>query len=325
MKKIIIHGGLHKTGTTSFQSRLIENREAFAQQGIFSALPGEKRGERHAIPRSFREDRESNTSNMLERTIASFEKSDCHTLILSSEGFSMLLKHELQAFIEQIPDYEKIGILVFRHPIAHLTSTFCSRGAFVGKRPMPFVKNTLAAPRSSAARILNDWIDLFGREKLYALRYENHISIPDALSEKTGFALTTETASIRSRKSLPVDAAMLNARLFFRYKPHMAPVDHQKRIYNALLNFADSESYKKFSKDMPKYGILSIDDQEKVLSQKNTDLAFVEDHIEPALKATSTPYTFPVPGIVPSDDHIDRLEALFWIHTLPQIPSNYFE
>ena len=84
-RRVIIHGGLHKTGTTSLQEQLFTNREKLLSNGIFVYAHDQvHKGKKHEIPKAYRE---GGQSLLLQQQKDEFKVSGCHTLVIPSEGF----------------------------------------------------------------------------------------------------------------------------------------------------------------------------------------------------------------------------------------------
>lgn len=90
MKKLIIHAGLHKTGTSAIQSYLANNRELLGENSIFYP-PTHTFEAHHGLASRLK----SNTFSLedkikdVNRTLVTFsEMTDCDTILLSSEMFS---------------------------------------------------------------------------------------------------------------------------------------------------------------------------------------------------------------------------------------------
>lgn len=126
VKSIVIHAGLPKTGTSAVQSFFITHTAKLAKAGIFypqhrvdsngiSAGNAGSLMERsgHLFVASPRE---------VARTLAEFEGSGCHTLLLSSEAFLP----ELPGIAELLPPQARF-VLYVRDPLAFLESDYNQR------------------------------------------------------------------------------------------------------------------------------------------------------------------------------------------------------
>lgn len=148
MKRVVIHAGLHKTGSTSLQQLVRSNAPALRGKDIYTPEPGKIQwGDRevglgsnggglHAIPKGLRE----GDTTALDAVLADFEKSGCTTAFLSSEGFDALNGRQIRALKSHLVDYRVEVILVLRHPLALARSLYCSRGRIGSPAPGTFLE-----------------------------------------------------------------------------------------------------------------------------------------------------------------------------------------
>lgn len=126
MKSIVIHAGLPKTGTSAVQAFFSTNVEKLARAGIYYP---QHRVDTNGISAG-------NAGSLMERsghlfvaspreiagTLADFEASGCHTLLLSSEAFLP----ELPGIAELLPPEARF-VLYVRDPLAFLESDYNQR------------------------------------------------------------------------------------------------------------------------------------------------------------------------------------------------------
>ena len=117
--KLILHFGIHRTGTTSIQNSLVANQDALVEQGFLYAklngkpshevIPGLLKARRFA-PQDWIQDIEKQITKAT------------HTVILSSEDFSALKSFR---FLEQIPSkYETFVTVCLRRQDLWLESWY---------------------------------------------------------------------------------------------------------------------------------------------------------------------------------------------------------
>ncbi|NGN92199.1 hypothetical protein G5C66_05530 [Nocardioides sp. KC13] len=126
MKSIVIHAGLPKTGTSAVQAFFSTNVEKLARAGIHYP---QHRVDRNGISAG-------NAGSLMERsghlfvaspraiadTLADFEASGCHTLLLSSEAFLP----ELSGIAAEMPPEARF-VLYVRDPLAFMESDYNQR------------------------------------------------------------------------------------------------------------------------------------------------------------------------------------------------------
>ena len=131
-KKIIIHAGTHKTGTTFLQSFLSLNYKRLLDKGILFPLSGKigKFSGHHNIAWQLNDDeRFKKNYGTLEELCTEIKQSKCRTIILSSEDFEFLhLSMDKLYLVKQ--KFNELGyrikaILCFREPVSYADSLYC--------------------------------------------------------------------------------------------------------------------------------------------------------------------------------------------------------
>ncbi len=150
-KKLVLHVGSHKTGTTSIQAALRENRDALKQQGVcypFGIAPFEKSPVphhqfAHALVNEQPLDHLHVTAFM---AAVQNDARDCHTVIISSEpiyrhvdglkveggladkeGYWPARRAYLQRLARLLTPYDVRVLVYFREPAAFATSLYRHR------------------------------------------------------------------------------------------------------------------------------------------------------------------------------------------------------
>lgn len=196
---VYIHIGLHKTGTTSIQAMLFNNRKALLAHGI-NYLP---LGENHSValyplfaaePHRYRPNRaagidtEQKAAKKNAATLASLlrelERNTSDSVVISGEDLSMLPAEGLKRLKETLaPHAARFRIIVYvRDPVATVTSIFQQRL----RRGQTYQQISRRPPRPGYQRIAAS-IDVFGREnvdvRLFdSARFPNGDLIADFLS-----------------------------------------------------------------------------------------------------------------------------------------------
>jgi hypothetical protein len=131
-KRIIIHAGTHKTGTTFLQSFLSLNYKRLLDKGILFPLSGKigKFSGHHNIAWQLNDDeRFKKKYGTLEELCSEIKQSKCRTIILSSEDFGFIhLSMDKLHFVKQ--KFNELGyrveaILCFREPVSYADSLYC--------------------------------------------------------------------------------------------------------------------------------------------------------------------------------------------------------
>lgn len=135
MKKIWLHIGTHRTGSTSIQRTLHENRLLLLEQGFLFPHAGESMGSQHQLAWSLLEklppwyDKPESSEKVFKALRVEIESSDAEQIILSSEDFSLLdyqsesLNH-LNLLASYLEDYDVHIIVYVREQIQFLNSFY---------------------------------------------------------------------------------------------------------------------------------------------------------------------------------------------------------
>ena len=137
MKKIYLHIGVHKTGTTSLQQFTRKNHELLSELGLYVPPPGKTidaqgneinlgsaGGGLHAIPKSI----SGKDPYVLNAFLNDFENSQLNSALISSEGFDSLEKNDINFLADLLKNYQVQPVVVFRHPVHLARSIYCSLG-----------------------------------------------------------------------------------------------------------------------------------------------------------------------------------------------------
>lgn len=127
MKNLIVHIGMHKTGTTSFQVFMSKNREALKQKSVLypiNCCPAFVPWGHHSIPWAYTncEDHlpwnagarvrvDADVASKLKNEIA---ESKCENIVLSSEEFDILPFESIAKFCSDFSGFNIIPVLVIR-------------------------------------------------------------------------------------------------------------------------------------------------------------------------------------------------------------------
>lgn len=123
--KIVIHGGMHKTGTTSFQQLMFSNRDELIDAGVF--YPEVGMGQ-HGSMLNVRGHTWS--ADACQREVESALAAGSDILLLSAELVSVLSLDQITRIVECFEGHEVTYLLCFRHWSEYLPSRwsqYCRR------------------------------------------------------------------------------------------------------------------------------------------------------------------------------------------------------
>ncbi len=114
MKKLILHIGVHKTGSTAIQIFLFENNEILNQQGFY--MPDFLYGSEHK-PAELRYSiilkNEKKTRRFLNKIVKNAKRKSCDTVIISDEDYCKANEHNLSNVSIFGEFFEQIEILIY--------------------------------------------------------------------------------------------------------------------------------------------------------------------------------------------------------------------
>ena len=128
MKKLYVHIGMAKTGTSAIQSFLHINRAELLKLGVLYPLSGQFPDHSHHelafafSPDGYRDDPNRDLNKILNSLSKEIEDSSCSTVILSSECFPLIAEDE--RFIEFFKGYEIRMIAFVRDPGDYIESWY---------------------------------------------------------------------------------------------------------------------------------------------------------------------------------------------------------
>lgn len=115
--KVVIHGGMFKTGTTSLQSSLAQSSDLLETEGIIYPLTSINQ---HSVLLNARNPKWN--TDILNELAVSANKKGFHTLLLSGESVCALSKPQLTQLIACFKPYPVELVFTFRHWAGYLPS-----------------------------------------------------------------------------------------------------------------------------------------------------------------------------------------------------------
>jgi hypothetical protein len=259
-KKIYLHIGTHKTGTTSFQQLLRKNAQPLQAQNIYVPPVGKlisgngeyqmHSGGLHLIASAFRG---KVNLDVVHAYLEAFERSGCESACISSEGFDSLEKSEIDNLSVVFADYEIKILLVLRHPLATAKSSFCSRGGVSNFNNFDFLDACLRMRRFNYSSLINDYSCV---GDLSVIKYEDFDNIVSVLYRSIG---ATENGVVgvakKVRQSVLPFISIANQELYSALG--VSRRTYLQTIYPYLIEFADnhvnygSEAFSAYATDSP--------------------------------------------------------------------------
>jgi len=247
VKKIILHIGVHKTGTTTFQQHIRKNSLFFRNANFYIPEEGKLNyngikvnmgssvGGVHAIPHCLKNGLELTP---LDAFLNDFEESGAENGVMSSEGFDDLSTNNVLLLRERLKEYDVTPVLVVRHPLHLAASLYCSKGAVKKQSPDKFLRGLYKRNLLNYSKLISDW-SCFG--KVEVLKFEEFKDINEALLDFIGMPKDLNGTKSTVRKSLPAYAAIAMSDFYNAFHP-VSQKDFINTAYPYVLEFMESFS-----------------------------------------------------------------------------------
>ena len=234
-KKVFLHIGLHKTGTTSLQRFLIDQRGPLLARGLFVPEKGA-----YELAKQVERDE----YDAFGKAIETFRECPANAAMISSEVFDRLKLEPIATLESMMTGFDLKIIVVLRHPLELARASFCSLNRIVRQRPAEALRGLQNRRLLDYVGILRDWSQIAPTTVLF---YEDEadvaIRILDDIKRDCGVETAfSETPVMRRRASLPAPAALLSQRLLeFANRNHVpgqtADGAGRPRIYDKIVRF----------------------------------------------------------------------------------------
>jgi hypothetical protein len=214
MKKVYIHIGHGKTGTSSIQMALSRNQEALHSQGIYYPLRNKGSINHHILAPFCIDSLSKDIIGLYDEFIGLFLASDCHTLILSSEQFTYCRPRIIEQIGEIFSPFD-VKIIYFARCQSQLIKSAYMQHLKQEKPTTPESLSEYAEKNRYAfmhTRRVKNWASVFGRKAINAYCYSSKISSIDVFTNALNLVDILPVADIRSNPSVPlIYAPMINS------------------------------------------------------------------------------------------------------------------
>jgi hypothetical protein len=192
-RKVVLHIGTHKTGTKSLQNMLVENESWFAEQQLYYPAAGRLPGGGHhnlawELSGDLRFEPTNGSVDDLRRELRDHEP---ESVLLSSEDFESLYRRaepltHLRSTLEGL-GYEVVVVVLLREPTDYVPSLYDELRKHGLRQTLDdFVAAILANGgvmfrnwdlRINFDTLLTGFADVFGADKVHAVRYDREDSV----------------------------------------------------------------------------------------------------------------------------------------------------
>lgn len=167
-KKVFLHIGTHKTGTTSIQNFLVHNAEALRQERVLIPSSGRYLDGHHYIAWELRnDDRLEGRTGYVQQLIDELQANSLETAVVSSEDFEYLSQYPeiLKGFTEGLRNtgFEPVFVVFFRDQKAYLASLAAALANHGVKHAADWYSAQLE--ENGAILVKKDWFFDFDRDR----------------------------------------------------------------------------------------------------------------------------------------------------------------
>ncbi len=186
MKKIYLHIGLHRTGSTAIQTALRLSKSQLRKQGVLVPEAGYAWGGQHQLAWALLDNNpewypvsEFSTVDLFKALRGEINHSQCDKVLISSEDFSLLglqgNRSKLEELKKYLSDYDVTVVAYLRNQVDYLNSFFHESVKSFDSR---FNISGIDAFKSDISQLLDyksllkQWADVFGRDSLLVTPYK---------------------------------------------------------------------------------------------------------------------------------------------------------
>lgn len=213
MKKIYIHIGVGKTGTTAIQDSMMLHRKEISNQGILYPLTGLEATGHQELVTLWKEGFSPEDAVLYSSLIREFEESQKNTMFISSEKFCFATGEFVRSIFHAFKGFEVKVIVYVRTQVAQIESTFLlwlRLGYPYGESFNCFFDNHLAS--FDYNRIVSPWAVFFGKEAIIARAYDHPKLKSDAFSgiqELLGIKTSSQNTQTSNQSLIPELSTLL--------------------------------------------------------------------------------------------------------------------
>ncbi len=257
-KKLYIHIGLPKSGSTTIQNACVKYKEKLLEHGILYPQPhlphtghiffseyANKGHDYHTSPRV-----------LFEQLYAKMEKSPAHSVLISSESFCF----ESPTFLKRLTDkFEQVHIIYYVRNIFSYTNSLLQEAI---KQPHAHSYNATLASIGFNDK-LKIWIDTFGKENFHAKNFDKIVKEENIITD----FFNTMNVHIEEECKSHSNIGLKYKYSLFLYHINMLPIEKEdlNKIIHELYKISSSDS------DCEKFSILPpnfLEDYQTIIEER---------------------------------------------------------
>lgn len=187
-KRLLLHIGIGKTGTTSIQDMLLNNQARLAEHGVLYPKTGIVQFGHHGLAILDEQTFSAKTHALYQGLLKEIRNSSCHTVLISSENYSFMTAGYINDLANSLQEFEVKIVFYVREQIKLFASSYLE-WLKVGKEHQGSVKKFFELHKNSFdfARRIAPWEDAFGQENIMVRLFEKRIVGEDVCNDFLAF------------------------------------------------------------------------------------------------------------------------------------------
>lgn len=189
MKRLVLHIGTHKTGTTSIQRYMAHMHDVGRQNGFVYPLTGRPTTNdgaswgHHVLSWSIRNMKGYSGEGYWKQVKEEIDRSNSEVAVISAEGFCRFEDHHVAKIKPFLEDYDVIVVIYLRNPLDYLVSSYKQRVKMgvCHSSFQTFVREF--AHECDYTQIVNRWVEAFGQDKVIVKSYDKAKEEPGLLAD----------------------------------------------------------------------------------------------------------------------------------------------
>ena len=179
MRKLFLHIGTHKTGTSSIQRFLYENNTTLIKNNVYYLKEFTNNNAHHELAKCFRDLNDDKKKSLLLSYKDKVQTIRSGIFILSSERFGWLLKSkDVKYLYDQLDIFDEINIIVyFREPSSYLKSFYQTTVKDIKVRnkisPTQYFKDSKNILGTNYRVYVRKWKNIFKDSEIIIKKFEN--------------------------------------------------------------------------------------------------------------------------------------------------------
>jgi hypothetical protein len=175
-KSLFIHIGYGKTGTSSAQSALFENRDRLMRRGVLYPLSGLAGTGHHALAELEKKQISPEVSQLYQALIEEISRSDADRVIISSEYLCFLSGSYVKEVAELLREFDVRIVFYVRNQVKLVKSTFL-QWQKMGDNYGDGIESFYSLHRDSFdfLKRVEPWERAFGRSRIIARLYDTRL------------------------------------------------------------------------------------------------------------------------------------------------------